>query len=161
MDVLNYESNEITFANFNTGLRYKLNNGYILVEDSKFKPYLTAGIGLADLDDAKVEIHYGAGFRVELQKGLDLRIDGTYHKILDNTFNYFQTTIGLVIYSGKNKKPLDTDGDGIADINDDCPRDAGSIARNGCPEPLETDNDGVPDTEDNCPELAELSTLGG
>jgi len=161
IDQVDFESNDITFINFNTGLRYKLNNGYILDEDAKFKPYLTAGIGFADLDDTKIEIPYGAGFRVELQKGLDLRVDGTYHKVLDNTFNYFQTTIGLVIYSGKNKKLLDTDGDGIADINDDCPRDAGSIARNGCPEPLDTDNDGVPDSEDNCPELAGLSTLGG
>jgi fermentation-respiration switch protein FrsA (DUF1100 family) len=56
-------------------------------------------------------------------------------------------------YSG----PIDTDGDGIADPDDDCPGEAGPPSAdpgaNGCPgaEP-DTDGDGVPDDDDVCPD---------
>lgn len=43
--------------------------------------------------------------------------------------------------------PLDTDGDGILDINDQCPNDKGPSHYNGCPD---TDGDGVHDGIDQC-----------
>lgn len=42
----------------------------------------------------------------------------------------------------------DTDGDGIYDKDDECPREAGLDVYNGCPD---TDGDGVPDKNDECP----------
>ena len=42
----------------------------------------------------------------------------------------------------------DKDGDGIADLDDACPEQAGKAEFNGCPD---TDGDGIPDAEDACP----------
>jgi hypothetical protein len=52
------------------------------------------------------------------------------------------------------KKPvLDTDGDGLLDVDDDCveiPEDLdGYLDRDGCVDP-DDDNDGIPDTADSC-----------
>ena len=44
---------------------------------------------------------------------------------------------------------FDTDGDGIADVNDSCPETAGPIEGSGCPD---SDGDGIYDNEDQCPE---------
>ena len=45
---------------------------------------------------------------------------------------------------------LDTDGDGVSDIDDLCPELAGAIHLAGCPD---MDNDNVPDHLDKCPDL--------
>ncbi len=47
-------------------------------------------------------------------------------------------------------EPVDTDGDGIIDDNDECPTEAG-INGNACPIG-DTDNDGVLDDADECPD---------
>ncbi|HHH50138.1 MAG TPA: OmpA family protein [Saprospiraceae bacterium] len=57
-----------------------------------------------------------------------------------------------------SEKPLDSDNDGVADIDDKCPTEKGSVAFNGCPD---TDNDGIADNEDKCPKMAGSLTLGG
>ncbi len=52
----------------------------------------------------------------------------------------------------------DADGDGIADVVDDCPNTAedldGYLDEDGCPE-LDDDGDGIPDALDSCPQSAE------
>jgi len=42
--------------------------------------------------------------------------------------------------------PPDTDGDGVYDRNDDCPKTPGNV--NGCPD---SDKDGIIDRDDKCP----------
>ena len=44
----------------------------------------------------------------------------------------------------------DSDNDGIADIDDDCPEFAGSLEFNGCPD---SDGDGLRDKDDECPSI--------
>jgi OmpA-OmpF porin, OOP family len=48
------------------------------------------------------------------------------------------------------KKNNDTDGDGILDVNDDCPTVFGLAALKGCPD---KDGDAVADKDDNCPDV--------
>lgn len=54
--------------------------------------------------------------------------------------------------------PVDTDGDGIVDGEDACPRLAGVSQddpnQHGCPLPVDTDGDGIVDAEDACPNEA-------
>jgi hypothetical protein len=55
--------------------------------------------------------------------------------------------------------PVDSDSDGVADAQDQCPTQAGPAGNNGCPvvavPPLaDSDSDGVPDTQDQCPTQA-------
>lgn len=59
---------------------------------------------------------------------------------------------------------LDSDGDGIADIDDKCPNEAedmdGFEDEDGCPD-LDNDNDGIPDAEDECPNEPGLAAYNG
>lgn len=58
--------------------------------------------------------------------------------------------------AGGAAAPLDTDGDGVPDDRDACPKVVGvaqpDAKRNGCP--LDTDGDGIPDAEDACKTVA-------
>jgi outer membrane protein OmpA-like peptidoglycan-associated protein len=56
-----------------------------------------------------------------------------------------------------NGCPIDTDNDGFADLDDQCPTRAGDD--NGCPQDI--DSDGVPDAADDCPDLAGAETNRG
>jgi len=63
------------------------------------------------------------------------------------------------------KKPvdlcaIDTDKDGIADCEDKCPNDPGTVEFNGCPPP-DRDHDGVPDPVDKCPDVFGLKMYEG
>lgn len=52
----------------------------------------------------------------------------------------------------------DRDGDGIADAMDACPDKAGPANFHGCPD---TDGDGIPDNEDRCPTVAGVASMKG
>jgi hypothetical protein len=59
----------------------------------------------------------------------------------------------------------DSDGDGILNNQDKCPKDKGPLSNNGCPETRSTgndrDGDGVNDTQDKCPDQkGQLSNNG-
>ncbi len=54
--------------------------------------------------------------------------------------------------------PLDTDKDGIIDIDDKCSTVPGLKEFNGCPD---TDADGIQDSEDKCPSVAGLKEFNG
>ncbi|MDA9361111.1 OmpA family protein [Flavobacteriaceae bacterium] len=51
------------------------------------------------------------------------------------------------------EKTLDTDGDGVLDVNDNCKEVAGDKENEGCPWP-DDDNDGVANKDDACPDEA-------
>lgn len=53
----------------------------------------------------------------------------------------------------------DSDGDGIADKNDKCPKVPGVAENNGCP--LDSDGDGIADNEDKCPEVKGVKENNG
>ena len=55
----------------------------------------------------------------------------------------------------------DSDGDGVPDKDDACPRVPGPKENRGCPRVLDTDGDGVPDSEDRCPRLPGPKINGG
>lgn len=54
----------------------------------------------------------------------------------------------------------DTDGDGVSDRKDRCPDQPGTILDQGCP-PTDTDGDGLVDGADRCPEQAGIERLQG
>lgn len=65
-----------------------------------------------------------------------------------------------------NSEDLDTDEDGVADSQDQCPTEAGDLSHKGCPsqaatKDLDTDEDGIADSQDQCPtEAGELKNKG-
>ncbi len=52
----------------------------------------------------------------------------------------------------------DSDGDGLADRDDNCPNEPGEVAHNGCPD---SDGDGIGDHIDDCPDTAGLRRFSG
>jgi outer membrane protein OmpA-like peptidoglycan-associated protein len=69
-------------------------------------------------------------------------------------------TIGLYLNKDKKREAItrDRDGDGVPDIDDQCPRIKGSVTAKGCPD---QDGDGVPDKDDNCPNIAGKASRNG
>ena len=65
---------------------------------------------------------------------------------------------GALVLGGEEAAPTDTDGDGLDDGEDACPREPedrdGFEDDDGCPDP-DDDGDGVPDASDSCPREAE------
>jgi hypothetical protein len=63
---------------------------------------------------------------------------------------------------GADEVNVDTDGDGVLDVNDTCPTASGPASNGGCPlPPADTDGDGVPDGSDSCPSEAAPGTSNG
>ncbi|NCU05953.1 MAG: OmpA family protein [Chitinophagaceae bacterium] len=54
--------------------------------------------------------------------------------------------------------PKDRDGDGVLDVDDVCPDEAGVAALRGCPD---KDRDGIADKDDKCPDVAGLARYNG
>jgi OOP family OmpA-OmpF porin len=81
-----------------------------------------------------------------------------------NTGSFKNQVAGVTVgfYLNKDKKreaaKRDRDGDGVPDINDDCPKVKGSPNAKGCPD---KDGDGVPDKDDNCPNIAGKALRNG
>jgi OmpA-OmpF porin, OOP family len=151
-------------------LRYKLNNGYLLKEESGIKPYLYGGVGyLSDNMDNGINFDAGVGTKFALSPSMALYIEGGYingistSKVTDavgkeRSDDFWKVTGGLEFYLGKAK---DTDGDGVPDKKDKCPGTPAGIAvdANGCP--LDKDGDGIADYKDDCPDVAGPAALNG
>lgn len=67
-------------------------------------------------------------------------------------------SLGIWLNRAPDRKPKDSDKDGIPDEQDLCPTLAGTAATGGCPD---QDGDGVPDKTDKCPAIAGLAKYNG
>jgi outer membrane protein OmpA-like peptidoglycan-associated protein len=91
-----------------------------------------------------------------------------------NSYEYYNRNLQLGlkvrIFGGYTAPPaaplpvvnaaVDTDGDGINDVDDKCPNQAGVAKYAGCPVP-DTDGDGINDESDKCPTQKGLAKYGG
>ncbi len=113
----------------------------------------------ANVHFAEEEIAYGHGTRA--REHLDLA-EGSVKRALDasRTCGPTQLTIGKKEPVDSKKRvvtieKVDTDGDGIPDLEDACPNAPGPQETGGCPIAKDTDGDGIPDDIDRCPLDAE------
>ena len=156
---------------------YKFNNGYVIKEDAGVAPYIFAKIQGAWAEKAITKesvnglgIPIGAGINFKIANNVALNTYGGYNFAVKNNEDHIFFGAGLMVDLGKGKtveepvkkeepvKLVDTDGDGIADIDDACPEVAGIAQFNGCPD---TDGDGIPDKDDECPEVAGVIEYNG
>lgn len=120
-------------------------------------PNIGIGGGYTWVDD----IGYGTanalvGFRFWLIENLALNIQSTYKHAFEENYGatHFQHSAGIIFkFGGK-----DTDGDGIYDIDDECPETPGLPEFNGCPD---TDGDGIEDRNDACPNTPGVPEFNG
>lgn len=138
--------------------------GQLYKDSRNVIPYAFAGIGstMVDFNSVDFQVPFGLGLNVRLGKAIVLNFQAEYRmEISDNTDN-IQYGVGIGYMIGKDEPvielPPDTDKDGISDIDDACPQEAGLAQMKGCPD---TDSDGIQDKEDNCPqEAGPLSNKG-
>lgn len=122
-----------------------------------FDPSLGVGGGYTWIDD----IGFGtanalASMRFWLGNNVALNLQSTYKHAFEDGFGviHFQHSAGIVFkFGGK-----DTDGDGIYDIDDECPETPGLPEFNGCPD---SDGDGIEDRKDACPNTPGLAEFNG
>ncbi len=157
--------NKVT--NFEFGFKYKLANGYLLPADFIINPYAYAGIGDAFMSAEHYIYGNDFSFNFPMGGGIDIRFNDRWNLNLSSTF-YFSLSDQIDGYNRIGQKDnlrdrfifnsvgigysympkVDTDGDGIVDEKDKCPKIPGSKATGGCPD---ADNDGVVDDKDKCP----------
>lgn len=162
--------------------RYK-NNGQF---KKLVSPYVFGGLGLAfgkataendatreprakfdDSEGSRFSIPLGLGLKFDLNRKVALGIEGGLRKTFSDNLDglseganpdkddwYGFAGVNLTFRLGEK----DTDKDGIADIDDKCPMDAGIAAMDGCPD---RDNDGIMDSEDACADTYGQKVLKG
>ncbi len=137
-----------------------------LKEQATVNPFLTAGVGAGYFGKMLgIYAPLGAGLQFHFKQGAYLLLQAQWRKRLSGGINndYLFYNIGFAQHMPRIKKqqetftispptlplaPADQDGDGIADKDDQCPDEKGSI--NGCPD---SDDDGITDKDDLCPDV--------
>lgn len=142
------------------------------------RPFLLVGLGglsaLSDNTDALENdtdfvLHAGTGLKFDFGSGWAARADFRFLFPPSSEGNSVTTDLELLVGVTKSfgarpapAPPADTDGDGVADGQDQCPNEAedldGNEDANGCPEeelPKDSDGDGMTDDTDQCPSEAE------
>ncbi len=129
------------------------NNGKIFRKDAPFSPYFSFGYQYYYINNLKklgykpndISLQYGLGFNLNFRKRSTFQVQSTLNQQLGGKYNThfihrigFTQVIDLSGDEGEKKVipdvlPKDYDGDGVADINDQCPTIAGDVASLGCP----------------------------
>jgi OmpA-OmpF porin, OOP family len=156
---------------YDPGRRQMVFNGDVLMQHSLFKrgkfvfnPYIHYGLGgqyLGRLEDWDLNVPFGLGLNIRLDDNVYISAQTQYRVSTDKHHSY-QHGVGLVFNFGDmmddKPKVVDRDGDGVLDINDQCPDLAGLATLAGCPD---KDSDGIADKDDKCPDVLGIAALMG
>lgn len=162
--------------------QYRIDGLYYFRQGQRFQPYLSAGVGEANLETNSIEadetlVNGGLGARYFLTPALSLRGDARLFNSQDNetTANAVTLTLSYLLGGEERSKPkskpvidlvktpVDTDKDGINDDIDQCSGTPAGLAvdAKGCL--LDSDQDGIADAEDKCVDTAagaEIDAMG-
>lgn len=127
----------------NTGVKLKMNNNLFMNEGARFAPYLYAGLGVNSVGGRTgAYIPLGLGARIRLTSHLALNWESVYRQKMGSNSQPMSHSLGISFIIGKpvidgtinNPHFLaDNDKDGVPDLEDDCPFDAGTKESKGCP----------------------------
>lgn len=147
------------------GLVYRLDALYHFMPGNALVPYVAGGLGGITLDpdsggsDTDFLVNYGVGLKYFFTEDLAVRGDVRHIHAFGDPENNFVYTAGLTyLMGGKDDQPpaplpiVDSDGDGITDLQDRCPGTPPGTAVDAAGCPLDTDGDGVYDERDQCPD---------
>lgn len=161
---------------FGPGLIYNFSNSYMIPAKFPIAPYLfvnaLSSVATVPYKEDKTKMGFGIpvglGINWKLAEGLALNTRGGYMFGLTDYFEdnvYWSAGFTFNISKAKVEElpavlfvPVDTDGDGIPDEDDECPEVAGLPELKGCPD---TDGDGITDHKDECPDVAGLAEFNG
>lgn len=145
---------------------------YPLNNPKNFNPYLLAGAGgvWQGMDSFNLQTPVGIGVDVKIAKNAYFNIQSEYRWSSAENNSNFNHGIGFKYFFGRKEvdtvavlpildsPKVDTDGDGIFDNEDLCPREPGLAVFGGCPD---SDGDGIEDKLDDCPSIAGLLEFNG
>ena len=171
--------------------KYKFNNGYILKEDARVRPFIKAGLGILYANSTGVGVHGpasytlfgpsasmgpGVAFKItdlitlQLYSVLNFPFNADYMDLVsnDNPAIPLKNNLGDVILQNAfslhftiNPKPKDSDKDGVPDRKDDCPDTPKGVAVDENGCPIDSDLDGIADYLDECPSIPGLEEFQG
>jgi outer membrane protein OmpA-like peptidoglycan-associated protein len=150
-----------TAANGQDILLYTIRGHIIGQYPARFSPFAVLGggaLGVSSDNNAlgsntDFDIYFGLGAKFYATHWLALRVDGRYNLTVQRKSGFvghFEALAGVSFVLGW--KPVDSDGDGLTDDKDKCPKVAAKT-KNGCP-PVDSDGDGLTDDKDKCPKVA-------
>lgn len=89
---------------FNTGLQFKANNGWLLKEEARFAPYIYTGIGL-NTTEGKNSFYapIALGLRTRLTRTISLNIESMYRQKFGDVLQPRSHSIGFVFVLPTNK----------------------------------------------------------
>lgn len=147
---------DLTWLSLDATLQIKL------FDNTKWiNPYLVAGVGavMTDWNEVSPQAPAGAGINFRLNPNFYINSQVEYRWDFSSDAENIHYGIGGVFVIGNvKKKPVDTDGDGISDLEDRCPLIPGSVELMGCPD---ADGDGIADMDDQCPDQPGTVALKG
>ena len=128
-------------------------------------PFVVLGYGMLGIssgddlvgNDVDGAFHAGIGGKYDITSRIQVRLDGRLNvsgaRGEGGLQPYFELLAGVsyLLWFKERPKPVDTDGDGVFDEDDKCPREAANTADGCLPD---GDGDGVPDVRDKCPKEA-------
>lgn len=145
--------------------------GHLLfqVPTRRVNPFVLIGGGRMGIssdpagDDNDPALHFGGGLKINLHRRVALRLDVrdniTKQRPEAGTAHHIEALAGLSVVIGRpTPRPKDSDGDGVVDLQDTCPLEAG-LPPDGCPI-RDRDADGFPDPKDSCPLEAGIAPDG-
>jgi OOP family OmpA-OmpF porin len=135
-------------------------------------PSISAGLGAMKIEKKDIDFHVPISGILDfrLTDNLYLQLESQYRiPLVNNAPKSMHHSLGFLFLVGGQEvappppppvevKPMDTDGDGIADNADDCPSVKGLAQFAGCPD---SDGDGIKDSSDNCPNQAGPASNNG
>ena len=155
---LGIAKNNEMYTAFDASINYKL-----LTDENKLVPYLSAGLGVASINNAYYTAYapVGLGLQIKAKQGSFINILSTYRAEASafTKMHYNHSISYSLPLKLREKKPVmlppapvvaDIDDDGVVGSDDDCPNASGLVKYRGCPVP-DTDSDGINDENDQCP----------
>ncbi len=154
--------------------------GHLMLQIPRWSitPFVLAGatgLGVASEraalgNDIDLGFHFGGGLKFFLSRRAALRVDVrdtmTARRGVDASVVHSpEVLLGLSLTLGRKNKepvkgPVDTDGDGIFDPDDECVDVPGVPEYDGCPIP-DTDGDGILDPDDSCVDVPGVPEYDG
>ncbi|MEM7157418.1 MAG: OmpA family protein [Myxococcota bacterium] len=154
--------------------------GHVILQLPKWSvtPFVLAGasgLGVASERDAvgndiDLGFHFGGGLKIYMSRYSSLRLDvrdnmTARRGVGESVVHSPEVLLGLSLVLGRKnaepkKGPLDTDGDGILDPDDECVETPGVPEYDGCPIP-DTDGDGILDPDDKCVDVPGVEEFEG
>ena len=147
-------------------------NVKLLSDNYWFVPFADIGIGASKYSGTYAAFApVGVGVQVNFIDEAFLIINSQYRvAVTDQAASHLYHSIGIAGNIGKARQEApkevilpvvenkDRDGDGVLDVNDACPDQAGPASLSGCPD---RDGDNIADKDDNCPDVAGIAKYKG